>query len=179
MRLSWLSKVLSAVVPCAAVMFFSPMVSGQAATKVGVINFQRAVLDTADLKKVLADLQIKYKPRQDALQRTQQDLADIQTQLQASQGKLSSAGEASLQAQGERKQRQAQRLSDDLQADIEADRDEALRRGSTRMREVVQKLSDAKGLDLVIDTTSAVFTKPALEITDEAIAAYDKAYPAK
>jgi len=58
-------------------------------------------------------------------------------------------------------------------------RDEALRRGSTRMREVVQKLSDAKGLDLVIDTTSAVFTKPALEITDEAIAAYDKAYPAK
>src|SRR6476661_3924026 len=93
-------SLLPVVAVCAAAVF-SPAVSGQAApAKVGVINFQRAVLDTADLKKVLNDLQVKYKPRQDALQRTQQELSDIQTQLQASQGRLSSAGEADLQSKG-------------------------------------------------------------------------------
>jgi outer membrane protein len=175
-----LSPVLAV---CAAVLVFSMVVSGQtpaagAAVKIASMDFQRAVLDTADLKKVISDLQLKYGPRQAALQKKQQELADIQAQLQSSQGKLSSAGEADLQARGERTQRQAQRLTDDLQADIDADRTEALRRGSTRMKEVVQKLSDAKGIDLVVDASAAVFSKATLDITDEAVAAYDKAYPA-
>ncbi len=180
MRFS-LSPVL---VVCAAVLVFSLVVSGQtpaaaSPVKIASMDFQRAVLDTADLKKVINDLQLKYRPRQEALQRKQQDLADIQTMLQSGQGKLSSSGEAELQAKGERTQRQVQRLTDDLQADIDADRTEALRRGSTRMKEVVQKLSDAKGIDLVVDASAAVFSKATLDITDEAVAAYDKAYPAK
>jgi outer membrane protein len=47
------------------------------------------------------------------------------------------------------------------------------------MAEVVKKLSEDKGLDVVVDTTTTVFFKPALEITEEAIAAYNKTYPAK
>jgi outer membrane protein len=47
------------------------------------------------------------------------------------------------------------------------------------MTEVVKKLADDKGLDLVVDSANAVFFKPVLEITDEAISAYDKTYPAK
>jgi outer membrane protein len=47
------------------------------------------------------------------------------------------------------------------------------------MQEVVRKLADEKGLDIVVDVTSTVFFKPALDLTAEAIAAYDKAYPAK
>jgi outer membrane protein len=44
---------------------------------------------------------------------------------------------------------------------------------------VVKKLADEKGFDMVVDTTTVIFSKPALEITNDAIAAYDKAYPAK
>jgi outer membrane protein len=40
-------------------------------------------------------------------------------------------------------------------------------------------MSDERGLDLVVDTTNAVFYKPALEITEEAVAAYDKTFPVK
>jgi Skp family chaperone for outer membrane proteins len=47
------------------------------------------------------------------------------------------------------------------------------------MQEVVRKLADVKGLDVVVDANSTIFFKPALEITAESIAAYDKAYPAK
>jgi outer membrane protein len=47
------------------------------------------------------------------------------------------------------------------------------------MSELVKKLADEKGLDMVVDVTSVVFSKPSLEITSEAIAAYDKAYPVK
>jgi Skp family chaperone for outer membrane proteins len=47
------------------------------------------------------------------------------------------------------------------------------------MNDVVKKLSEAKSLDVVVDVTNAVYFKPALEITAEATAEYNKAYPAK
>ena len=47
------------------------------------------------------------------------------------------------------------------------------------MQDVVKKLATEKGLDIVIDISNAVYFKDSLEITTEAIAAYDKAYPAK
>jgi outer membrane protein len=180
------SFVLSAVAVCAAGLISispalaqAPAQGGPTQAKVAVINFQNAVLSTAEIQKALKDIQAKYKPRQDALQKGQQELSDIQTQLNASQGKLSQAGEADLQARGTRKQTQLQRLNDDLTADFEADRDEAVRRASTRMQELLKKIAEEKGLDLIVDSAAAPFVKPGIEITDQVVAAYDKAYPAK
>ena len=66
-----------------------------------------------------------------------------------------------------------------MQAGAEKDRNDILQRGTQRMTEVVKKLADEKGLDVVVDSANIVFFKPTLEITQEAIAAYDKAYPVK
>ena len=150
-----------------------------AQTKVGVVNFQKALLDTAELKKASVDLQNEFKPRQDQLEKVQRELADIQTQLQASQGKLSAAGEAELQARGQRRQTEAQRLTQDLQDDVTARRNTILQRSGTRMTEIVKKLAEEKGFDVVVDTQNTYFFKPVLDFTAEATAAYDKAYPLK
>src|ERR1700719_1292647 len=139
-------------------------------TKVAVVNFQNAVLSTAEIQKALKEIQAKFKPRQDTLLKGQQELSDIQTQLNASQGKLSQAGEADLQARGQRKQTQLQRMNDDLTADFEADRDEAVRRASTRMQELLKKVAEEKGLDLIVDSAAAPFVKSGIEITDQVVA---------
>jgi outer membrane protein len=47
------------------------------------------------------------------------------------------------------------------------------------MTEVVKKVAEARGIDIVIDITNTLYFKPALDITAEATAAYDKAYPPK
>lgn len=148
-----------------------------AQSKVGIINSQQAVFGTAEFKKWRADAETRFKPRQDALQKLQKELADIQAQLQS--GKLNQQGEAELTAQGQRKQREGQRLQQDYQEDLDREQNEALQRMGTRMKELVTKLADAKGLDVVIDATNAVYYKPALDLTNEAMAAYDKAYPVK
>jgi outer membrane protein len=176
------SFVLFAVAVCAAsVISVSPAMAQAPAgpAKIAIINFQNAVLSTAEIQKALRDLQVKFKARQDQLQKGQQELADIQTQLQASQGKLSQAGEADLTARGQRKQTQLQRMNDDLTADVEADRDEAVRKASTRMQELLKKVAEEKGLDLIIDSAAAPFVKSGIDITDQVVAAYDKAYPVK
>ena len=150
-----------------------------AQTKVGFINMQRAVLESAEIKKASAAMEAKYKPRQQALEDIQRDLANIQQQLQTMAGKLTPQAEADLQAQGQRKQRDAQRMQDDLQSDVDAERNEILSKSMQKMVEIVKKLADEKGLDAVVDISSnvVVYSKASLDLTTEAIAAYDKAYP--
>jgi outer membrane protein len=149
-----------------------------AQTKVAVINLQRAVLESDEIQKASAAMEAKFKPRQQEIEKLQRDLQGIQQQLQAGAGKLTQQAEADLTAQGQRKQRDMQRLSDDLQADVTADRNEVLGKSSQKMSEVVKKLAEEKGYDMVVDVTNTVYFKPAMDITAEALAAYNKAYPA-
>ncbi len=148
-----------------------------AQTKVGIINSQKALLDTAEIKKAQAQLEAKYKPRQDAMAKLQQEIAGLQTQLNSR--KLDAAGQQDVTLQGQRKERELQRLQDDLQGDVDRDRNDILARTGKQMQEVVAKIAEAKGLDVVVDAANTVYFKPALDLTAEATAAYDKAYPPK
>jgi outer membrane protein len=162
---------------CILLVGFASLGVGTAQSKVAVVNSQKAILETAEIKKAQVDLEAKFKPRQDQMARLTKELQDIQTQLQS--GKLNQIGEQELTVQGQRKQRELQRLQDDLQADVDRERNDILQRTGTHMQEIVKKLADEKGLDVVIDTSNTVFYKAALDLTAEAVAAYDKAYPVK
>ena len=70
-------------------------------------------------------------------------------------------------------------MQDDLQADATAYRNDVLSKSSAKMKDVVKKLAEEKGLDLIVDTSTTLYFKPALDLTNDAITAYDKAYPAK
>jgi outer membrane protein len=168
-------RVLSAFAVCASALVSTSIAAAQA--KIGVVNFQKAVIDTAEAKKAQVDLVAKFKPQSDEYEKANRDLNDIQTMLQNSQGKLSAAKEVDLQAQAQRKQREAERLKEDLDADVEKERTETVQRLGTRMTEIVKKLMDEKGLDVIFDTAGLVSYKDALNITADATAAYDKAYP--
>jgi outer membrane protein len=143
--------------------------------KVAIVNAQKAVADTQEIKKAQADLATKYRPRQQDIQKLQSDLQQIQSQLRASN--VTPATEQQLTLQGQEKQKQLQRLTDDLQADFNQDRQDILGRAGQRMQDVIKKLAEAKGLDVVIDISNTLYFKPALDMTSEATSAYDKAYP--
>src|SRR5947209_20207532 len=103
---------------CSALILSSQLASAQ--VKVAVINLQRAVFDSAEIKKADAQMQSTFKPRQDKIDQLQKEIAALAQQLQGGAGKLSPQAEADLQGQGQRKQRDLQRLTDDLQADAQA-----------------------------------------------------------
>ncbi len=166
--------VRSAVL-CLAIALFASFASAQ--VKVGVINVQKALSDTDELKKASTDMAKKYEPRQSEMDKIQKDLESIDTQLNS--GKLNAQAAAELQAQGTRKQRDAQRLADDMQADQDKDRQDILSKMSTKMQDVINKLAEAKGLDMIVEASQTLYSKPTLDLTTEATAAYNKANPAK
>ena len=150
---------------------------GQA--KIAIINSQAAVIDTAEIKKAQAELEAKYKPRQAQVETLQKEIADLQQRLQAGQGKLTPQAEQDIQVRGQRKQRELQRVGEDLQGDVDRERNEILGRTGQRMQDIVKKIAEERGYDMVVDVSNTVYFKPAMEITKDATAAYDKAYPAK
>jgi outer membrane protein len=170
-----LRMALRPLLVCSALFTLGHVATAQ--TKVGVINLQKAVLESAEIKAASAAMEARYKPRVTQIETLDKEIAAISQNLQTNAGKLTAQAEADLNAQGTRKQRDVQRLRDDLQADVDRDRNDILQKASVKMSEVVKKLAEEKGLDVVVDIPYTVFAKPALDITTDAIAAYDKAYP--
>jgi len=146
--------------------------------KVAVIASQSALAETAEIKKAQADLEAKYKPRQEQMAKLGKELETINSQLSLGD-KLTIQAQADLNLQGQRKQRDLQRMTEDLQAEVDRDRSDVIARSSERMRQVIEKLAQEKGLDLVVEAGTTLFSKPELDLTKEAVAAYDKAHPAK
>ena len=160
-----------------AVLALASIGTASAQVKIAVINTQKALLETEEMKKAQLDLEAKFKPRQDQMVKLQKQLEDIQTQLNS--GKLNELGTQELNTEGQRKQRELQRLQQDLQEDVERERTDIIQRAGTRMQEVVKKLADEKGLDIVVDSANTVFFKTTFEVTADATAAYNKTYPVK
>jgi outer membrane protein len=157
----------------AGVVFFAGLAGAQ--TKVAVVDMQQAVLNTAEVKKGVSELEAKFKPRQATLEQLRNDISNIQQQLQS--GKLTPQQSSELQAQGTRKQREYERMAQDSQEELEAERNDLFGRNGQRMRDVVRKLAEERGVDVVVDVSQTIYAKPALDLTKDAIAAFDKAYP--
>jgi outer membrane protein len=158
-----------------AVLALASVGAANAQLKLGVINTQKALLDTEDIKKAQAEMEARFKPRQDQMLKLQKELEDIQAQLNS--GKLNELGTQEMQTEGARKQRDLQRLQQDLQEDVQNERTEILQKAGSRMQDVVKKLAEEKGLDIVVDSANTLYYKAPLDITADATAAYNKAYP--
>jgi len=91
---------LGPLMVCSAVLGVAQIASAQ--PKIAVINLQRAVLESAEIKKADADMQARYKPRSAAIEQLQKDIAGIAQQLQTNAGKFTAQAEAELTAQGRR-----------------------------------------------------------------------------
>jgi outer membrane protein len=161
------------VLPVLLLSALLPVSRASAQIKLAVVDFQEALLGTAEMQKAATELENKFRPRQQELDKLQQALQEIQQKLQTADG----AAAAGLQNEGQRKQREAQRKSEDLQADVEFERNGVLQKGAEKMRLIVAKLAETKGLDLIVDVNNTLFAKPALDLTQEAATAYNAAHP--
>ena len=149
-----------------------------AQTKIAVINMQKAILDSAEIKKADAEFQGKYKARQADIDKVNTEIAKLQQQLDTGQDTMTASALADIQGQLARRQRDLQRMNEDLQADTERDRNEILSRTFDKMTVIVKALAAERGYDLVMELMpNAIYFNEALDITKDATAAYDKAYP--
>jgi outer membrane protein len=150
--------------------------AARAQGKIAVININAAIASTAEGKKAIADLQQKYQPRQQELERLQSEITNIQSQLSKA---TSDEDQRRLSRDLEDKQKILKRSTDDAQSDFNSDRDEAIRRIGQKMVRIIQEYAPQNGMALVIDGTQVpiYYAEKDLDITEAVVKRYDAANP--
>jgi outer membrane protein len=147
--------------------------------KVGIININQAIASTAEGKKAITDLQKKYQPRQQELERLQKEMQGIQDQLSKQTPALSDEDQRRLTRDLDDKQKLFKRSTDDAQSDFTADRDEAVRRIGQKMVRIIEDYAQKNGFTMVMDGAQVPIYYAAKDtvITEEIIKLYDAANP--
>ncbi len=167
--------------------------TGTTGGKVGVINIQQAISATGEGKKAFADLQAKYKPRQEDMQKQQQEIQGLQDQLQRQQTTLSDAERVRLSRELAEKQKLFDRARQDAQADFQEDRQDVMNRVGTKMVQIISDYAKQNGYSLILDAQIPIvgsnevndaqipiyFASKDVDISDEIVKRYDAAFPAE
>jgi outer membrane protein len=171
--------VLIALLAVVAVSVSLRAQSAPAAQKIGVINIQAAIANTGEGKKVIADLQTKYQPRQQELQRLQQEIGAIQDQLAKGQTTLSEEEQGRLNRESEEKQKLLKRSAEDAQNDFNSDRDAAINKIGQKMVRVINEYAQQNGFTLILDDAQIpiYYAAKEIEVTADIIKRYDAANP--
>ena len=146
--------------------------------KIGVINIQAAIANTAEGKKAFADLQKKFEPRQRDLQQQQQEIQTLQDQLQKQAATLSDDEQRRLTRDLEEKQKRFKRNQEDFQADGQQEQQEAVQRLGQKMYRLVFEYGQQNGFALILESYPQlpIYYAP-VDLTDEMIRRYDAMYP--
>lgn len=148
--------------------------------KIGVINFQGAIGNTAEGKKAVQELTKKYEPRTRELQQSQQEIQNLTEQLQKQAATLSDDEQRRLARELEDKQKRFKRGQEDYQADIQAEQQEIVQRLGQKMFRLVNEYGQANGFALIMEgyPQVPVYFAP-IDVTEELIKRYDAAFPAE
>jgi outer membrane protein len=156
----------------------APM-AAQAQSKVGVINLTVAIGNTAEGKKAIADLEIKFGPRKQEIQRLQQEIQTLQGQLSKQSATLSDDEQRRRSREIEDKQRILKRSADDAQSDYNADTEDTVRRIGAKMVKVIADYAQQNGFILIIDDAQVpiYFAAKEIQISADIVKSYDAANP--
>jgi outer membrane protein len=146
-----------------------------------VLNFNGAVLGTAEAQRSLGALQKKYAPREQLLQKLNDEIETSKTILSDPGTKLTDAERnQKLQDLGT-KEKQLQREAEDFKNDSQAESQQALQQVAQKFFSFLQDFSQQHGYAAVLergsDTAPVVwYTASNIDITGQLIKSYDAKY---
>jgi outer membrane protein len=146
-----------------------------------VLNFNAAVLGTAEAQRSLAALQKKYAPQEQELQKLNDDIEAAKKSLNNAAAKLTDAERnQKLQDLGA-KEKTLQREAEDFKNDSQAESQQAFQQVAQKVFSLLQEFSQQHGYAAVLErgteTAPVVwYTASNVDITDQLIKSYDAKY---
>jgi len=149
--------------------------------KIAVIDMTNALVSTKDGQKAVADLQAKYRPKDQAIQKRGQELQAKQEQYRKAANTLSDEAKANYERDIELLNRNLQRDTADAKQEMDEDQQKLLQELGSKIMQVVNKYAVDNQISIVFDVggepNNIRFASSAVDITRDIIALYDKAAP--
>lgn len=148
-----------------------------AALKIGVIDFARAIAQSAEGKAAITDFQKKVDAKKDELSRKNGEIEQLQKQLNDQARTLNDDSRAALTKSIDSKTTELQRAQQDAQKEFSELQGEIYNRIGGKMFPVIQQYAKDNGLTVVIDTSQQgnqlIYADPATDITEEIVKKFD------
>jgi outer membrane protein len=140
-------------------------------SKVAVVDFEKAVVESAEGKKSSDKFNGTLQAKQAEGEKRQKELEDAQRKLQTQERTLSDTAKANLQRDIERRTTEFQRYNEDTQKELQSLRDELLRPIAERASAILNAMAAEQGYTLIVDVsnpqTNVVWFNPKNDITAE------------
>jgi outer membrane protein len=153
-----------------------------APVKIAIIQWDAALLSTKDGKAAQAELEKKLGPKQQELQKRNEELQSLQDQLTRGGTTMSDTKKADLQRQIETGNRSLQRDQQDFMDEAQAEERKVYVDLSEKMQPIVKKFATENGYTLLLNISDqnspVLWAADGIDITAAVIDAYDKTAPA-
>jgi len=148
------------------------------APRIATLNFNAAVLGTAEAQKSLGALQKKYSPREQQLQKLNDDIEGLKKTLNDSGTKLTEAEKSQRLQELSSKEKQLQRESEDFKNDSQAESEQVFQQIAQKVFSFLQEFSQQHGYAVVLERGSDAapivwYAASNVDITDQIIKGYD------
>ncbi len=147
-------------------------------TKIAIIAFQPAVMQTNEGQRNFADLQKKYEPKREQLKQMSDEIDNLKKQLQAAGNNLSDTERQNRLRTIDEKEKAYQRLGEDTQNDFQQDLQNTYQQIAEKFYNVLQGYAQQNGYSVVIDSSSqaspVLWASEATNITNAVIQAYNQ-----
>src|SRR5512140_16734 len=155
-------------------------VSAQSAQKVGVIEVQRIVQESAVGKESLARIQKIQGAKQDDLTKRQNELRDLEKRIQEQGKSLSEEAMEKLQKDYQAKALDLKRFQDDAQREMEELQRKELGELERKVLPVIESVAKDLGYTLVFNKfqSGLLHADPGVDITDAVIQKFNTAIAA-
>jgi outer membrane protein len=151
----------------------------QTAPKVAVVDFERAVVESAEGKKAAAQFNAKFEEHRTKIEAKQKELEDMQNRLTTQQRALSEVAIADLNRDIQRGQTDLTRLNEDAQRELGTYREELLRPISDAAARILQAYATEQSFTMIFDLSNPqsniVYASDTLDVTAELIRRIDAA----
>jgi outer membrane protein len=148
------------------------------ATKIAVIMFQPAVMQTNEGQRNFADLQKKYEPKRVQLKSQSDEIEGLKKQLQTAGANLSDAERQNRLKVIDDKEKSFQRLGEDTQNDFQQDLQQTYTQLAEKVFNVLQAYAQQNGYSLVIDGSTqqspVLWANQGTDISAAVIQAYNQ-----
>jgi outer membrane protein len=148
------------------------------APRIVTLNFNAAVLGTAEAQRSLGALQKKYSPREQQLQKLNDDIEASKKTLNDSGTKLTEAEKSQRLQELGTKEKQLQREAEDFKNDSQTESQQVFQQVAQKVFSFLQEFSQQHGYAAVLergtDTAPIVwYAASNVDITDQIIKSYD------
>jgi len=171
---------LSILAATVALLGSAPFLRAQV-SKIAVVDFERAVVESAEGKKSSEKFNATLQAKQADVEKRQKDLDEAEKKLQNGARTLSDTAKADIQKDIDRKTTELKRINEDAQKDLQTMRDELLRPIAERATAILEAMAAEQGYTVVIDTSNpesnVLWVNKNSDITAELIKRIDATTP--